>query len=66
MQTATRTLDGERYELAYDDFDGTLYRLVRGTSNGPANKQFLHKCRVADSRSLGGAWRDYLASRGTC
>ncbi len=63
MQTDIKTHQGERWHLAYDIFDGMLYRQVRATPVGPLDNQFLHKCRVIDGQGLEVAWRDYLAAQ---
>ncbi|MGO3701153.1 hypothetical protein ACTXK7_07330 [Vreelandella alkaliphila] len=61
MQTATLIHNGDRYDLAYDDFNKTLYRQTRNTPNGPLSNEFLHRSRIVDGHTLNVAWLDYLA-----
>jgi hypothetical protein len=55
MQTGTYFHDDEEYQLSFDTFDGSLYRIIEKRAH------HLHTCRVIDCFSLNVAWLDYLA-----
>jgi hypothetical protein len=55
MQTGTYFHDDEEYQLSFDTFDGSLYRIIE------KRPHHLHTCRVIDCFSLNVAWLDYLA-----